>query len=118
ADVRVTHEGLAGSTLLAASGRVFVEEGGSLPSSFYVTIKHESSTEENYRPKVSLQADGSFTILLFPGDQWISCIATEPFYMAQSMFYGSTDVLNGPLRIGPNDSPLELGITLGLRPVR
>jgi hypothetical protein len=113
--VRVPHEGLTGLTLLAASGHVIVEEGGSLPSFVFITAKHESFTEESYRPRISLQADGSFTILLVPGDQWISCIASQPFYRALAMSYGSTDVFNKPLRIESTDSPSELVITLGRR---
>jgi carboxypeptidase family protein len=113
--VRVPHEGLTSLTLLAASGHVIVEEGGSLPSSLFITAKHESIDDENYKPQIRLNADGSFTLLLVPGDQWISCLASQPFYMAQSMYYGSTDVLHNRLRIESTDSPLELVITLGRR---
>jgi hypothetical protein len=112
--IRVPSEGLAGLTLLAAPGRVIVEEGGRLPSFFLISARHESSLlEDNYEPRVILQADGSFTILLVPGDQRISCIATQPFYEVRSICYGSTNVLHKPLTIGHGDSPLELAIVLG-----
>jgi Carboxypeptidase regulatory-like domain len=109
----VPREGITGLTLLAASGRVIVEDGGRLPASFFITAKHESAPTEIYTQRVSLQADGSFTILLAPGNQWISCTASRPFYVVKSMFCGSTDVLNKPVRIEPDDSLLDLRLTLG-----
>lgn len=111
--LKVPREGLTGLTLLVVSGRVIVEDGRRLPSSLFITAKHESALKENYSQKVSLRANGSFTILLVPGSQWISCISHQPYYLVKSMFCGSMDVLNKPVRIEPNDSLLDLRVTLG-----
>lgn len=113
--VWVPGEGVAGLTLLAVPGRVVVEDGGRLPSTFFMSAKHEPSfwPEDNYGPRVSLQADGSFTALLVPGVQRISCSATQPFYQVRSISYGSTNVLHKAFTIGHENSPLELVIVLG-----
>lgn len=101
------------------NGRLSVEGGGLIPSSFILPLMVSGGAPTPALPggpggglTIRPQIDGTFRAQLRPGEYRVGAAAgLPPGYTLQSIMYGRVDLLQSPLKISPGDSD-ELRINL------
>jgi hypothetical protein len=88
------------------SGRLTVEGGAQVPSSFDLPLTAVGGVTTPTRTVIiRLQIDGSFQAQLPTGEYRVGAPGRlPPGYTLQSMVYGGVDLLRNPLKIASNDS--------------
>lgn len=83
----------------AVKGRVSVEGGAPVPSSFSLPLMPGTPLT------IRTQLDGSFRVMVTPGEYSVGAPRGLPAaYTVKSMVYGGVDLLRNPLKVSPNDS--------------
>jgi hypothetical protein len=109
ADREIT--GLVVPAFVELAGRVAMDDGGPMPpASFALMI--EARRADGSILSTAVRPDGTFRLPLAEGEYRIAHGKLPPGASTRSLRYGSTDLLNEPLRLNGTAAPSEIRLTL------